>query len=750
MTTLPTRQQTSHLAGPQAGVAMRRPPMAGGPSGGQNAGMTGKDVMRILQKHVWLIVILLIVFVVLAGVITYFWMKHAPTYTAAAAVRVNLRSQHITEIESRATNANELEILKNTYVQEATRKSVLTRAIEEDRDLSSNDLLDRIKKTRYYAKSPDDVIDRLQKQLKVSSVRDAYHIIIKLSGSNKRELPEIVNAVAVAWVRQTAEDAQTAYSGNVGKIDEEVRSIRKRIDSLHKEIDEQRSTAHDPVVADQNGISQQELRQLAKEKLERETELRQAEIEFGPIAEKNQKGELLTDPMVLMGVGDDRMVSLLRQNRDSLRIEIKTQKELYGSNHRKVNEMASRLAEVEKELAVAEKQAAESLAAGLLDQVKNRVTKARQDLEATRQKYNEASSAARDQGILVAKISKKLREIKSLEMRAQTLESALSEIRLGMRSVRPLELSSLADEPKTPSMPKYTITIPLGAFLGLAIGLGLAFLMELVDTSVKGPSDITRRVDVPILGMIPHEDDLEEEVEDMRTTLLALPDSLVGEAFRQVRTTLLFSGPASQRRSLMVTSPSPGDGRTTVAVNLAASIAHGGRKVLIVDANFRQPVVHKLFPGTPVSGLSSALVGQASWKEQVHEVEANLSVMAAGPLPPNPSELLGSEQMRTMLGEMTAEYDQVIFDTAPALVVSDPAVLSTIVDGVIVTVRAGVNTYGVVQRTKSVLTGVGANIVGAVLNGMRVTAGGYLRKNYDQFYEYRERQDLPEPEPVNV
>ncbi len=190
----------------------------------------------------------------------------------------------------------------------------------------------------------------------------------------------------------------------------------------------------------------------------------------------------------------------------------------------------------------------------------------------------------------------------------------------------------------------------------------------------------------------------------------------------------------------MITSPSPGDGRTAVTLNLAASIAQGGRKVLVVDANFRQPSLSNLFPQAPTGGLSSALVGQGRWEDNVHQVDGNLSVMAAGPLPPNPAELLGSEQMRTIIGEMSAKYDQVIFDAAPALVVTDPSVLASQVDGVIIVVRAGTSTHGILQRTRDIFLHVGAHVVGAVLNCVRTTAGGYLKKNYNTFYEYRSQQ----------
>jgi capsular exopolysaccharide synthesis family protein len=310
-------------------------------------------------------------------------------------------------------------------------------------------------------------------------------------------------------------------------------------------------------------------------------------------------------------------------------------------------------------------------------------------------------------------------------------------LELGLRKqAPPVSVIQKAVKPREPSNPRWWINIPLGLLLGLVVGFGLTFLLELMDTSIKSPTDVSRRVDLPMLGMVPHLDDLEEEIADLRLAFMTNPNSLIGESFRQIRTTLQFSAPAAQLRSLLVTSALPGDGRSTVSLNLAAATAHSGRKVLVVDANFRQPMIRGLFPQAPESGLSNALVGQTHWKDSVREVHPNLFVLSCGPLPPNPSELLGSDAMRALLSELIAEYDQVVFDGAPCVLVTDPAVLSTLVDGVVLVVRASANTYGVVQRARDLLGRVGARMFGVVLNGIRVTAGGYLRKNYRTFYEY--------------
>jgi polysaccharide biosynthesis transport protein len=340
-------------------------------------------------------------------------------------------------------------------------------------------------------------------------------------------------------------------------------------------------------------------------------------------------------------------------------------------------------------------------------------------------------------------------EINDTEADIKSINKAILEMTLLLRgtgpggetaNLGPVMVKAYATLPREPSMPNWSLMIPAGFALGLMVGFGLAFLLELTDSSVRTPSDLTRKMNFPLLGMVPHSDDLEEEVADFRKVVQLAPQSPAAEAFRHIRTNLLFSGPAEHRRTLLITSPAPEDGRTTVVLNLAAAMAQGGKRVLVVDANFRQPAIAGMFPSASAAGLSSALVGQASWRDVVSPTEMpNMSVIAAGPLPPNPADLLGSEQMRQLLAEMSAEYDQVLIDGSPIMVVSDSVVLSTIVDGVIMVVRAGSNSVGIVQRSAEQLARVGAHVTGVILQGVRSTAGGYLRKNYQTYYDYQQK-----------
>jgi capsular exopolysaccharide synthesis family protein len=296
-------------------------------------------------------------------------------------------------------------------------------------------------------------------------------------------------------------------------------------------------------------------------------------------------------------------------------------------------------------------------------------------------------------------------------------------------AVMPLEISS----------PKLVLNIAVGTFLGLLLSLGVALALELVNTRIRTPGDLTRHLHLSILGTVPDIDDEEIVIERIETAVIDAPHSMVAEAFRQIRTNLFFAAPAERQRTLLLTSPSSEDGKTSVAINLAASLASTGRRVLLVDANLRRPALHALFNGSNDRGLSHVLIGQARWQEVVSKTSlANLDYLAAGPTPPNPAELLGGSYMRTFLAETAAEYDQVLFDGPPVLLVSDATVISAMVDGVVLVFRAKANSRGVAARSRDLLVRVNAHILGAVLNAAQAQRGGYFREQLRNFYEYQQ------------
>lgn len=301
------------------------------------------------------------------------------------------------------------------------------------------------------------------------------------------------------------------------------------------------------------------------------------------------------------------------------------------------------------------------------------------------------------------------------------------------------------------AFPIFSVSI----FLGLVAGAGLAYLAEITDKSFRTPEEIRRRLGLPIVGHIPFLKSGEDAKSARRNvamdgTLVAFhrPKSTEAEAYRGVRTALYFSTRGEGHKVIQITSPNQGDGKSTLTANLAISIAQSGKRVVLLDADFRKPRQHKVFGVNPNHGLASVISGEAQLKDAVYETGVpNLSLMPCGPIPPNPAELLTSPKFKELLDEIRLMYDIVLVDTPPVLAVTDPSVVAPRVDGLLLVVRVSKNGRPAAERAKEILATLGAKTLGIVVNGVGRQSGfaaysygsyrsGYGYGNYSYGYAY--------------
>jgi succinoglycan biosynthesis transport protein ExoP len=268
---------------------------------------------------------------------------------------------------------------------------------------------------------------------------------------------------------------------------------------------------------------------------------------------------------------------------------------------------------------------------------------------------------------------------------------------------------------------------------------------------------VRRRLGLPVVGSVPRLAPADRAVRqatlggvlDPLLCTVYSPRSMAAEAYRGVRTALYFNTRGEGRQVIQVTSPASGDGKSTTAANLAVSIAQSGKRVLLVDADMRKPRQHKIFGLRSETGLSLLVLGEVDVEAAVQASGVpNLSVLAAGPLPPNPAELLTSPRFKEALDQFRGIYDFVIVDTPPLLAVTDPSVVAPRVDSVLLTIRMTKNARTEAERARQVLIGLGATILGVVVNGVDHRAGGsaYGYGRYGYGYGYGEAEtDPPEP-----
>ena len=286
-----------------------------------------------------------------------------------------------------------------------------------------------------------------------------------------------------------------------------------------------------------------------------------------------------------------------------------------------------------------------------------------------------------------------------------------------------------AEVPGGPYTPNHGRDWLMAIVLGLALGVGLAYSVEYLDDTVKLPDDVTRRLKLPLLGLVP-------AVAGGKLPVLTSPvPHDFGEAFRSLRTSLVFTNGSPGNRTIAVTSTQPLEGKTTTACNLAIALALGGARVMLIDADMRRPGLHRTMELPNEVGLSHILTGQARVREAVQRTsESNLFVMSAGHVPPNPSELLHSERMKQLIANLEAgPFDWIIMDTPPVLAVTDAVILAPYMSGLVFVIGAEMTRRAHAERAIQTIQGGKPNIIGAVLNRVDLNRNKYY---YSRYYGY--------------
>lgn len=301
--------------------------------------------------------------------------------------------------------------------------------------------------------------------------------------------------------------------------------------------------------------------------------------------------------------------------------------------------------------------------------------------------------------------------------------------------VADIKIIDPATPPNKPIKPKKRRNLAVAFVLGLLFGIGGALLVEAMDTSVKSPDEIEKRISLPVLAVIPvigKEDDIEAKLIKKIS-----PDSPPVEAYRSLRTNISFSLPEKDKKVLLITSPGPQEGKTLTSLNLALTYAELGEKTLIIDADIRKPGIHYAFGVKKEPGLSEYLAGKNDIKDVMRNENESLSYITSGTLPPNPPALLESERMKRLIKDMMRRYDVVIIDSPPALAFTDTPILAGEVDATVIIAKANFTSIKALEDTKSVIEHAGGRPLGAVLNMFDVKkAYGYY--SYYYYYSYKE------------
>lgn len=419
--------------------------------------------------------------------------------------------------------------------------------------------------------------------------------------------------------------------------------------------------------------------------------------------------------------------------------------ELRGQRTRIASEVATKIKTEGKKL---EQDAEREVMASLRSQL----SAAQQREERARINYAQAAGQANTEGQAENRLITLKREIETNRNLLDTYTQRQKEQELALTSGRPnnIKVSNRAITPQEPVGPQRLRNIIIALLASLAAGIGLAFLLDYLDDSVRTSEDVGRHLGLPTLALIPHQSLSKSNASNsllttngngngMSTSLVTLEErnSPMAEAYRHLRTSLLFSSAGKPPQTMLVTSAQPSEGKTTTAMNTAITLAQGDADVVIIDCDLRRPRLHNHFGLTNTHGLTNYLSGERSTENLIKPLPGvpRLKVITSGPIPPNPAELLSSNEMRSLLQFLRGRYKHVVIDSPPALSFTDAAILSTVVDGVILVAMTGKSSLHLMRQFKTRLSHIGARIYGVVLNGVK---SGSLDYDYygSGYYDY--------------
>ncbi len=432
----------------------------------------------------------------------------------------------------------------------------------------------------------------------------------------------------------------------------------------------------------------------------------------------------------------------LRAKEADLKIQAAQLNTQFGPSYPKLAQLNSQLKEVDAQILLETKKVAAKVRGQYMAALQ-RENLLHDALEKQKQEENKLNESAIDYSILK-------RDLDSYRQLYEGLMEKMKEagVSAGLKSnnFRIVDVARVPTYPIEPNIPR---NLAFAFILGLTSGVGLAFLQEGLDNTVRTSEQAQMISGLPPLGMIPLPAKTAREGANPKRLVIATsakeavemvaqsrPHSQMAESYRALRTSLLLTNLGAPPKVIMVTSALPQEGKTTTSMNTALVLAQKGVRVLLIDADLRRPSIHKILGMGPRSGLSNVLTGSATLQQTItrSSILPNLSILPAGTPPPNPAELLASTNMRDVLEELRGQYDHIVVDTPPTLSVTDAVVLSPRADAIVLVIRSGQTTKQALRRSRDILTQVNAKVSGVLLNAVDLSSPDYY-----YYYEYKSK-----------
>ncbi|MBP6004803.1 MAG: polysaccharide biosynthesis tyrosine autokinase [Pyrinomonadaceae bacterium] len=622
--------------------------------------------------------------------------------------------------------------------------------------------------------------------LKVERVEDTNLVNVSVTNENPVLAAKVADKLAEIFILENQnrelEGAQNAFD----ELSKSIEDLKITIAKREGEYIDEMSRGGLPLQEKGGDLRAGNLQALQTEYNEAQSESGKIQALYSAAIAAAQKGDILSVVGDNKALQDARSQNLKRQADLEKRIEEIDKKIDEARENRKklltkyteehpsvievtaqINELDSQKTRVNNEVASKIKTESQKLEKGaereVLATLKAQYDAARQREDRTRQAFIQAAEKANVEGQAETRLVTVKREIETNRSLLDTYTQRQKEQELAITGGRPnnIKVSNKAVTPSGPIGPYRTRNIIVAMLVSFAAGIGLAFLMDYLDDSVKSSEDVSRHLGLPTLALIPHH--IQSERRKLALTqkngestfspaaLITLEErnSPTAEAYRHLRTSLLFSSAGKPPQTILVTSSQPSEGKTTTAINTAITLAQSDVDVVIIDCDLRRPRLHSHFGLDNAQGLTNYLSGEKSTENMIKASPdlPRLKIITSGPIPPNPAELLSSNEMKNLLQFLRGRFKHIIIDSPPALSFTDAAILSTVVDGVVLVAMSGKSSIHLMRQFKQRLANIGARIYGVVLNGIK---SGSMEYDYygTGYYDYYKRSDSDTATPI--